>query len=126
MSTIVVVKEASHLVLGADSRFMRLDFSGPLSSSMQKVFEVARDTFIATSGRLRACEFQTRTAREIAAELATTDVRVIGAALAERSIPVLTQLVGDMIPFQHVHEGIGQAVTGQALSAWLHFGGPCG
>ena len=54
MSTIVVLKEAGTLILSTDSRFMLHDFTGIASDAEQKIFEIAPDTFIATSGRKMA------------------------------------------------------------------------
>jgi hypothetical protein len=81
------------LILGTDSRFMAHDYSGVASDTEQKVFEVALNTFIATSGRKIACDFQVARARELSDELGTTDIQVIGAELERESLPWLMGLV---------------------------------
>jgi hypothetical protein len=115
MSTIVCLKENDTLILGTDSRFMKVDFSGVASDTAQKVFEIAPQTFIATSGRLRACNFQTEKARELANELGTADIRKIAAALSRESLPCLTELVEIMRPYEPLEAGIGHAIAGRSL-----------
>jgi hypothetical protein len=115
MSTLALVKESGTLILGTDSRFMKLDFSGPASDAEQKIHEVAPGAFIATSGRKRACDFQTQKARELATQLGTSDIRVIAAVLARESFHMLTALVEDMGALQHIEPGIADAVAGRAL-----------
>ena len=63
MSIIVVIKEGDELICNTDSRMMAHDYSGVSSDSQQTIFEVAPNTFIATSGRLMASEFQIARAR---------------------------------------------------------------
>ncbi len=58
MSIIVVLKDADTLILCTDSRMMAHDYSGVASDAQPKIWEIAPDTFIATSGRAWASEFQ--------------------------------------------------------------------
>ena len=66
MSTLVVLKENSVLVLGTDSRFMKPDCSGIASDSEVKICEIAQQTFIAASGWKYALDLELATARELA------------------------------------------------------------
>ena len=93
MSIITVLKEADTLIFSTDSRMMKHDYRGVDSDTQQKIFEIAPDTFIATSGRKMASEFQVARARELAVELGTTDIQAIGAALERESLPCLTTLL---------------------------------
>jgi cellobiose-specific phosphotransferase system component IIB len=79
MSIITVLKEADTLIFSTDSRMMMHDFSGVATDAEQKIFEIAPNTFIATSGRKLASQFQIARARELAVELGTTDIQAIGA-----------------------------------------------
>jgi hypothetical protein len=112
---IVCIVENGLALLGTDSRLMNLTFSAAASDSAQKIHGVCPNTFIATSGSMRACKFQSRRAKQIAAELSTTDVRVIAAALAAETIPHLTQLVEDLKPYRLIEAGIAAAIEGRQL-----------
>src|SRR5437868_6840073 len=96
MSTIVVLKDANTLVLGTDSRFMEADFSGVSSDAEQKIFEIAPDTYIATSGWRITCDFQVSRAREIAKSLGTSDIRKIAEALERDTLALMQSLVGQL------------------------------
>src|ERR1035437_6035465 len=88
MSTLVVLKENNTLILGTDSRFMSGDFTSIASDATQKIFEIGPGTFIATSGRKMACDFQHERARELADELGgPADIQAISAALKRESLP---------------------------------------
>src|SRR5271157_5895949 len=93
MSIITVLKEADTLIFSTDSRMMKGDYSGVDSDAEQKLFAVAPGTFIATSSRKCASEFQIARAREFANELKTTNIQVIAAALARESLPCLSVLL---------------------------------
>jgi len=93
MSIIVVLKEADTLIFSADSRFMKHDSSGVDSDAVQKILEVAPGTYLATSGRLCACEYQVARARELAIELGTSDIQAIGAELERETLSFLPVLV---------------------------------
>jgi hypothetical protein len=92
MSTIVCLKERNMLVLGTDSRFMDPTFTAVHSDATQKIFEVARGMFLATSGWGKTCRFQQQKARDLAARLGTSDIAVIAEALGRDSIPCLEEL----------------------------------
>lgn len=113
MSIIVVLKEADTLILSTDSRMMAHDYSGVASDTEQKIFEIAPGTFIATSGRKMASEFQVARARELAVELGTTDIQAIGAALERESLPCLMTLVERLR--LEPDETTRQAVSGESL-----------
>lgn len=115
MSSIVCLKENDTLLLGTDSRFMNLDFSGVASDAESKIFEVAPGTFLATSGRLRACRFQAYKAGELAKKMGTADIRIISDALIAESVTCLRALLEDLRPVQNVEPGIALAVSGAAL-----------
>src|ERR1017187_7948379 len=93
MSTMICLKEGNTLFLGTDSRFMKQDYSGIASDEEQKIFEVAPETFLATSGRKMVCDWQTARAGELAEKLGTTDIQIIGEALAGESFPCLVELM---------------------------------
>ena len=93
MSIVMVFKEAATLIFSTDSRAMVLDNSVVDSDTEQKIFAIALDTFIATSGRTGVGEFQLERARKIAADLNTTDIQVIARELARASVPVLDILL---------------------------------
>ena len=114
MSTMVCLKEGDTLILGTDSRFMKHDYSGIASDEEQKIFEVAPETFLATSGRKMVCDFQVARARKIADELgAPTDIQVIGEALKCESLPCLMELL-ELLQSEP-DEITREAVTGQSL-----------
>ena len=114
MSTIICLKEGDTLVLGTDSRFMKHDYSGIASDEEQKIFGVAPETFLATSGRKMVCDFQVARARKIADELgAPTDIQLIGEALKCESLSCLMELL-ELLKSQP-DEITRQAVTGEAL-----------
>ncbi len=94
---------------------MKLGFHGVASDSAQKVFSVDSTTYLAVSGRLRTCNFQVQRARELVTELGTSDIRVLGTALAQETIPCLTALVEDMRAFQHREEMIAHAIAGRSI-----------
>lgn len=93
MSIVLVVKDGPALTFSTDSRMMHGDYSGVATDDQQKVFEVAEDTFIATTGRKVASEYQIARAREVAAGWHTSDIRIISAALERDTIPTLKALV---------------------------------
>jgi hypothetical protein len=93
MSIITVFKEADTLILSTDSRMMAHDYSGVNCDTQKKIFEIAPGTFIATSGRKTASEFQIGGAQALAIELGTTDIQEIGAALERESLPYLAVLL---------------------------------
>ena len=114
MSTIICLKEGDTLVLGTDSRFMKHDYSGIASDEEQKIFEVAPETFLATSGRKMVCDFQVARARKIADELgAPPDIQVIGEALKCEWLSCLMELL-ELLKSQPDEE-TRQVVTGQSL-----------
>jgi hypothetical protein len=114
MSTLVVLKENNALILGTDSRFMSGDFTSMVSDATQKIFEIAPETFIATSGRKMACDFQHERAREIADKMGgPADIEAIGEALKRESLPCLTELVE--ILHAQADARSRQAVAGQSL-----------
>src|ERR1035437_7104158 len=92
MSIITVFKEKNTLLFGTDSRMMAHDYSGVNSNKQRKIFDIAPNTFIATSGRKMASEFQVAIARERAIELGT-DIQKIGAALERHSLNCLKVLL---------------------------------
>src|ERR1035437_6192423 len=92
MSIITVFKEKNTLLFGTDSRMMLCDYSGISTDKQQKIFNIAPNTFIATSGRKMASEFQVAIARELAIELGT-DIQTIGAALERDSFSILSVLL---------------------------------
>jgi hypothetical protein len=113
MSVITVFKEANTLIFSTDSRMMKHDYSGVDSDTQQKIFNLAPETFIATSGRKIASEFQIARARELAIELGTTDIQEIGNALERDSLPCLKVLLQRLR--QENDETTRQAVSGQIL-----------
>jgi hypothetical protein len=113
MSIISVWQEADTLLLSTDSRMMAHDYSGIASDEAQKIFEIAPGTFIATSGRKLASEFQIERARALAVELGTSDIQEIGAALERESLPCLMTLVERLR--QEPDETTKQAVSGALL-----------
>jgi hypothetical protein len=112
MSVITVFKEANTLIFSTDSRMMKHDYSGVDSDTQQKIFNLAPETFIATSGRKIASEFQIARARELAVKLGT-DIQAIGAALERDSFSILSVLLERLR--QENDETTRQAVSGQIL-----------
>lgn len=113
MSIIVVFKEADTLIFSTDSRMMKHDYSGVSCDTQQKIFPLATGTFIATSGRKMASEFQVARARELAVELNSTDIQEIAAALERESLPCLMTLVERLR--QEPDETTRQAVAGDTM-----------
>jgi hypothetical protein len=93
LSIITVIKEKDELIFSTDSRIMACDGRGVASDHTQKIFEVAPGTYMATSGREVASNFQIARARQLAVELDTSDIQVIGAVLERESIFCLNALV---------------------------------
>lgn len=113
MSIIVVLKEADTLIFSTDSRMMAHDSSAVDCDMQQKIFEVAPSTFIATSGRKMASEFQIARARELAVELGTADIQAIAAALERESLPCLAVLLERLQ--SEPDETTRQAVVGDTM-----------
>ena len=114
MSTLVVLKENNTLILGTDSRFMSGDFTSIASDATQKIVEIGPGTFIATSGRKMACDFQHERARELADELGgPADIQAISAALKRESLPCLLELLEILRAQSDARSR--QAVAGQSL-----------
>jgi hypothetical protein len=113
MSIITAIKEGNELVFCADSRMMAHDYSAVDCDTQQKVFEIAPSTFLGTSGRLMASEFQIARARELAAELGTTDIQVIGAELEKETLGCLKVLLERLR--QEPDETTRQAVAGDTM-----------
>lgn len=90
MSTICCVKDPEVLYLGTDSRCVI--GSTPINDAQPKIFKVADGVFLAASGRQSAIDFQVKRAMETAAELDTTDVRLIATALQRDTMPFLEGL----------------------------------
>ena len=112
MSIIVVFKEADTLIFGTDSRMMAHDYSGVATDAEQKIFEITPNTFIATSGRKMASEFQVARARELAGELGT-DIQAIGAAMERETLPCLSVLLERLR--LEPDETTRQAVSGETM-----------
>lgn len=113
MSILTVFKEKNTLLFGTDSRMMKHDYSGVDSDKQQKIFGIAPNTFMATSGRKMASEFQIARARALAVELSTTDIQEIGNALESDSLPCLRVLLQRLR--QENDETTRQAVSGQIM-----------
>src|ERR1035437_2822783 len=114
MSSVVVVKEKDTLTLATDSRFMSGDFTSIASDATQKIVEIGPGTFIATSGRKMACDFQHERARELADELGgPADIEAISAALKRESLPCLLELLEILRAQSDARSR--QAVAGQSL-----------
>ena len=95
MSTVIVLKANDTLILATDSRFMRHDYTEIASDDTRKIWEIGPETFIATSGRKWACDFQTERARELANEMlgGPIDIQALGETLKAESLPILMTLV---------------------------------
>src|SRR5258706_2159203 len=89
MSTMVCIKEGDTIVLGTDSRFMHNDFGAIADDAVQKLFEIAPGTFLATCGWSFSSDFLAKKAPELVNELNTSDIRVLAAALDRASRPCL-------------------------------------
>src|ERR1019366_9549667 len=113
MSIVTVFKEADTLIFSTDSRAMVLDNSVVDSDIEQKIFAIAPDTFIATSGRTGVGEFQLERARKIAADLNTADIEIIAGELACASVPVLKILL-ERLRTEH-DEVSRKAVSGEDI-----------
>src|ERR1035437_7810612 len=114
MSSVVVVKEKDTLTLATDSRFMSGDFTSIASDATQKIVEIGPGTFIATSGRKMACDFQHERARELADELGgPDDIEAIAEALKRESLPCLLELLEILRAQSDARSR--QAVAGQSL-----------
>src|ERR1019366_2901282 len=113
MSIVTVFKENDTLIFSSDSRAMELDNSAVASDTVTKIFTVAPDTFIATTGRVGASEFQVERAIKISADLNTTDIQVIARELGCASVPVLKILLERL---RREHDEISRkAVSGAEL-----------
>ena len=110
MSTIIVVKEGSELVMGTDSRYVSPDKTRIVSDSVEKIREIGPETFLATSGYAMACDFQNAKASELGQ--GTADIRQIASALERASRPVLDKLVGVLTAITHLHPQIAETVAG--------------
>jgi hypothetical protein len=115
MSTLVCVKDPGALFLATDSRCVV--GCVPISDTQPKIFQIAEGVYLAASGRQSACDYQTTRARELAAELGTTDVRLIAAALQRDTMPYLSALADRLRA-----EGVSDPMTAAHLSgaALLH------
>jgi hypothetical protein len=119
MSIIVALKDGDVVVLATDSRFMNPDFTTIHSDNTPKIYEIGSDGFIATGGFTMACEFQQTRAPELARELGTADIEVIGEALARESLPVMRELVSllssTVLSDPGRYENLRQKVSGESL-----------
>jgi hypothetical protein len=120
MSTITVVKDPEVLFLCTDSRFVI--GSIPIGDQ-QKIFQVCPGVFLAASGRQSACDHQVRRAREIAAELDTTDVRRIAAAVQAEMMPFLEGMAARLRAEDYEDPMTAAHLSGAAL---LHGAVICG
>ena len=89
MSSIVVLKESDSVVLGTDSRYVTADRRCIVSDSVEKIQEIALETFLATSGYSPVCDFQNAKACELGQS--TQDIRTLSVALAQASKPILEE-----------------------------------
>jgi hypothetical protein len=113
MSIVTVFKDSDTLIFSTDSRMMKGNYSGVDCDTQQKIFQVGPGTFIATSGRKMASEFQVARARELAVELGTTDIQAIGAAVEKETLSFLPVLVKRLS--QEPDETTRQAVAGNIM-----------
>ena len=119
MSVMIALKHGDAVCLATDSRFMNPDFTTVYSDSVQKIYPVGSEGFIATNGFKVACDFQQTRAPEIARELGTADIEAIAAALARESIPVMVELISALHAAIRSapgwYEDMRQAVSGEGL-----------
>lgn len=113
MSTVIALKHGDTVILAADSRFMRADFSGVASDTEQKIFPIGRDTFIATAGWKVASDLQIAKAGELAGGAA--DIRVLAEGLERETLPELDRLVNVLRTIRHMHEKIRRALDGELI-----------
>ncbi len=113
MSSIVVLKESDSIVLGTDSRYVTADRTRIASDSVEKIQEIAPDTFLATSGYSPVCDFQNAKARELGQS--TQDIRTLSGTLAEASRPILEEVAAALARDAHLHADIASAVAGDVV-----------
>jgi len=113
MSVIAVVKEGNSVVFGTDSRFVSEDRARIVSDSVEKIHEIAADTFIATSGYAPVCDFQNAKATELGRN--TQDIRTLSEALAQASRPTLEQVAAVLAKDIGLHPLIRATIDGEVV-----------
>ncbi len=113
MSVIVVLKESNSIVLGTDSRYVTPDKARAVSDSIEKIQEIAADTFLATSGYSLVCNFQNAKAGELCQS--TQDIRTLSRMLAEASKPILEEVAAALAKNVHLHSTIATVIAGTGL-----------
>jgi len=117
MSIIVAIRDGDEVCLGTDSRFMNADQTAIESDSVQKIFPIGSDGFIATSGFRIACDFLQTRAPQVARELRTADIGAIGESLALESLDTMREQLAALRYFYTLggYEHIGPVLSGESL-----------